>query len=194
MGRRPWQIPLLAGAVAGLAWCLGHLADVPDLALPSPPPEAGLHPWFASKRAPVSEPLATQPRPRSTAQVDQDWSHLDPDFAGLAHRLFQEMAAQGYPLVLLEGYRSPERQTQLAALGPQVTRAVAGQSRHQWGLAMDVGFLRNGVPVIAAEDPWAAQGYVLLGTTAKRLGLRWGGTWALRDLGHVEAPGPLPRT
>jgi peptidoglycan L-alanyl-D-glutamate endopeptidase CwlK len=89
-------------------------------------------------------------------------------------------------MALLEGYRSPERQNRLAQMGGNVTNAAAFQSYHQYGLAADNAFLRDGKLVISEKDPWAMRGYQLYGQTAEQVGLTWGGRWKMMDLGHVE--------
>lgn len=122
--------------------------------------------------------------------ADRDWSHLDPDFAQTLLHLFKTMEARGYPMVLIEGYRSPERQASLQASGTGVTNAGAWQSYHQFRLAADCAFFRDGVLVISERDPWAAEGYRVFGDAAAAAGLTWGGGWTLRDLGHVERHKP----
>lgn len=130
-------------------------------------------------------------RPKlSTA--DRRWDALDADFRQrllLAYRLMRE--EHGYEMVLIEGYRSPERQNLLASLGAHVTNAAAWQSFHQHGLAADSAFVRNGKLVISERDPWAAKGYELYGEVAQRVGLTWGGRWQNADLGHVELRKPI---
>lgn len=122
------------------------------------------------------------------ATASRQWELLDAEFRQrllTAYRLMREQ--HGYEMVLIEGWRSPERQDQLASLGPQVTHAAAGQSFHQYGLAADSAFLRDGRIVISERDPWAAQGYQHFGAIAQSVGLTWGGAWrGLADLGHVE--------
>lgn len=122
---------------------------------------------------------------------DRDWQKLDSGFARKLLAVFDAMQAQGYTLALLEGYRSPERQEQLAAKGSHVTQARAFQSKHQYGQAADVAFLRNGRLVIQETDPWAMEGYRLLGNVAEQHGLNWGGRWKMMDFGHVESPEPV---
>jgi peptidoglycan L-alanyl-D-glutamate endopeptidase CwlK len=125
-------------------------------------------------------------RPRLSS-ADRRWDLLDADFRQrllLAYRLMR--SEHGYEMVLIEGYRSPERQNLLAGLGAHVTNAVAWQSYHQHGLAADSAFLRAGKLVISERDPWAAKGYELYGEVAQRVGLTWGGRWQNADLGHVE--------
>ena len=89
-------------------------------------------------------------------------------------------------MVLIEGYRSPQRQAALQAAGPHVTNAAPWQSYHQYGLAADSAFLRDNKLVISERDPWAMQGYRLFGEVAESVGLTWGGRWKLMDFGHVE--------
>lgn len=125
------------------------------------------------------------------ARADRRWDGLDAGFRQRLLLVFKLMRERhGYEMALLEGWRSPQRQDELAALGPQVTHARAWQSWHQWGLAADCAFLREGRLVISERDPWAMRGYQLYGELAESLGLGWGGRWELMDLGHVEWPRP----
>lgn len=129
------------------------------------------------------EVLAERP---ALGSASRDWKLLDRSFEQTLLRLFQRMREQGYEMALLEGYRSPERQNQLASMGDHVTNARAFQSYHQYGLAADCAFLRDGKLVISERDPWAMRGYELYGQEAAALGLTWGGGWKLKDFGHVE--------
>lgn len=130
------------------------------------------------------------------ASASRDWAMLDREFEQRLLQAFRIMKEQhGYEMVLLEGYRSPERQQKLAAMGPGVTNAAAFQSWHQYGLAADSAFLRNGRIVITEKDPWAMRGYQLYGEVAEAVGLTWGGRWKMMDLGHTELrrPGVMRR-
>jgi len=119
--------------------------------------------------------------------ANRNWQLLDHDFAQRLLLVFKIMRDEhGYDMAILEGYRSPERQDMLAAQGSSVTNAKAFQSYHQYGLAADCAFLRDGKLVISEKDPWAMRGYQLYGQVAESAGLRWGGRWAMRDLGHTE--------
>ncbi|MFD1559905.1 M15 family metallopeptidase [Paraburkholderia silviterrae] len=119
--------------------------------------------------------------------ASRDWNLLDPDFRTRLLLVYKIMHEQyGYQMALLEGYRSPERQDRLAKMGGSVTNAAAFQSYHQYGLAADNAFLRDGKLVISEKDPWAMRGYQLYGQVAEQVGLTWGGRWKLMDLGHVE--------
>jgi peptidoglycan L-alanyl-D-glutamate endopeptidase CwlK len=118
--------------------------------------------------------------------ADRDWGRLEPRFMRTVLEVFARMQARGYPLALLEGYRSPERQDRLAASATRVTNARAFQSRHQYGLAADLAPVRDGRLRISEQDPWAMEAYRALGEEAERAGLVWGGRWSLKDYGHVE--------
>lgn len=118
--------------------------------------------------------------------ASREWMKLDDDFRQRLLTAYQLMAKHGYQMVLLEGYRSPERQAMLARLGSNVTNAGPYQSYHQYGLAADSAFLRDGKIVISEKDPWAMEGYRLFGEYAESTGLVWGGRWKMMDFGHVE--------
>ena len=123
--------------------------------------------------------------------ASRDWNLLDADYRQrllAAYRIMRE--EHGYEMVLIEGYRSPERQEELASKGSHVTNAGAYQSYHQYGLAADSAFLRDGKVVVSEKDPWAMRGYELFGETAERVGLTWGGRWKLMDFGHTELRRP----
>ncbi|SFG93131.1 peptidoglycan L-alanyl-D-glutamate endopeptidase CwlK [Duganella sp. CF458] len=121
------------------------------------------------------------------SQADRDWQLLDKDFARRLLLVFNLMRERhGYQMALLEGYRSAERQDRLAAAGSHVSNARAFQSFHQFGLAADCAFVREGKLVISERDPWAMRGYQLYGEAAEALGMVWGGRWTMMDFGHTE--------
>ncbi|NRF69447.1 M15 family metallopeptidase [Aquincola sp. S2] len=151
-----------------------------QLVAPPPlPPEL-----FTAGELAVARPLL--------GSASRQWELLDADFRQRLLLVFKQLKEQhGYDAVLLEGYRSPERQAALAALGPAVTQAAPFESYHQHGLAADVAFLRDGRIVISEADPWAKRGYEHYGALAESLGLQWGGRWrSLLDYGHVELRRP----
>ncbi|HEV7815135.1 MAG TPA: M15 family metallopeptidase [Janthinobacterium sp.] len=119
--------------------------------------------------------------------ASRNWQLLDHDFAQRLLLVFKVMKeVHGIDMVLLEGYRSPDRQNLLAAAGPNVSNARAFQSYHQFGLAADCAFFRDGKLLISEKDPWAMQAYRLYGEAAEAAGLTWGGRWTMMDFGHAE--------
>ncbi|WP_230370612.1 M15 family metallopeptidase [Paludibacterium denitrificans] len=123
--------------------------------------------------------------------ANRDWSRMNPVFVQTVLRVMATMKARGFAMVLLEGYRSPARQDALAAQSNHVTQAKGGQSKHQYGLAVDLAPMRNGKVVISERDAWAMQAYQALGEEAQAVGLTWGGNWSFKDFGHIEQPGSL---
>ncbi|WP_234004503.1 M15 family metallopeptidase [Chromobacterium vaccinii] len=124
-------------------------------------------------------------------KADRDWARMDPAFVQDVLRVMERMKARGFPMVLLEGYRSAERQNKLAGGSTKVTQAKGGESKHQYGLAADLAPVRSGKVVISERDPWAMQAYNALGEEAQAAGLTWGGVWSFRDYGHIERAGSL---
>jgi peptidoglycan L-alanyl-D-glutamate endopeptidase CwlK len=142
-------------------------------------------------------PAALPPLAFSTREVEllrpmlvdasRNWGLLHTDFSQRLLLVFRIMKEKhGYEMALLEGYRSPQRQDLLASMGGQVTNARAFQSWHQYGLAADCAFWREGKLVISEKDPWAMRGYQLYGEVAESVGLTWGGRWTMMDFGHTE--------
>ncbi len=199
--RREWSIAgallLALIAPATLAWWLGngrwiegfddttrqridpHIAALlqgEQLVPPAPlPPEV-----FSTREVEAERPML--------ASASREWGALDAEFRQRLLLVFKIMREQhGYEMALLEGYRSPERQEMLKGRGAQVTRAGAYESYHQFGLAADCAFYRDGRLVISEKDAWARRGYSLYGEVAESVGLTWGGRWtSIVDLGHVE--------
>jgi peptidoglycan L-alanyl-D-glutamate endopeptidase CwlK len=121
------------------------------------------------------------------ASASRDWALMNAAYEQRLLRVFRVMKDKyGYDMAILEGYRSPERQNLLAKMGSSVTNAAAFQSWHQYGLAADCAFIRNGKVVITEKDPWAMRGYQLYGEVAESMGLTWGGRWKMMDFGHTE--------
>ncbi|UIN21232.1 M15 family metallopeptidase [Herbaspirillum frisingense] len=119
--------------------------------------------------------------------ASRNWQLLNPEYAQRLLLVFKIMKEKyGIEMALIEGYRSPERQNMLAGMGSNVTNAAAFQSYHQYGLAGDCAFVRNGKLVISEKDPWAMEAYRRYGEVAESVGLTWGGRWKLMDFGHTE--------
>ena len=99
-----------------------------------------------------------------------------------ANAIVAAMAKNGHPVRLVEGYRSPARQTKLynqgrTTPGNIVTNAKAGQSFHNFGVAVDFVFRKEGYNASVAQ-------WELLGEVGKLQGFEWGGDWS----GFVDRP------
>ncbi len=126
--------------------------------------------------------------PQAISGADRKWNRIDPVFQQRVLAIYQVMREQyGYEMVLIEGYRSPERQAALARKGATTTRAGAGQSCHQYGLAVDSALYRDGKLQWDMGDAWTKRGYFLYGRLASEAGLEWGGNWrSIKDYVHLE--------
>ena len=110
---------------------------------------------------------------------------LQPIVQRQADKFVKEMALMGLPIRITEGFRSNERQNQLYAQGRTtpgaiVTKAKGGESMHNYGVAVDIVFRKQGYEATYAQ--WTAAA-----TIAKTLGFEWGGSWkAFIDKPHFE--------
>lgn len=103
--------------------------------------------------------------------------------------LFQKLRNQYYletqtEIVLLETFRTQHRQANLFKQTPQVSKAPPGYSWHNYGLAFDALF-DNDPCKKGRQEPYIGN-WELLGKLGKKLGLEWGGGWALGDKGHFQ--------
>lgn len=139
-----------------------------------------------------------------TAPATGDNCSLDdlaPHVRAMAEQLIADAKAAGIPLTVTCTRRSAAVQTERyeqgrVTPGPIVTRAPAGYSYHEFGLALDV------VPTeLLALKNWgdtpehqarANELWAELGAIGKRLGFRWGGDFpGLVDRPHFEWSGGL---
>ncbi len=98
----------------------------------------------------------------------------------------QKAAANGIRIRVISGLRSYEEQAALYAQGRTspgkiVTRARAGYSNHNFGIAFDVGVFEGNAYV--AESPK----YKAVSVLGMELGLEWGGSWKrIVDAPHFQ--------
>ncbi|CAL93918.1 hypothetical membrane protein [Azoarcus olearius] len=176
-------------AVLGSGWEPGAQAGVTSVTSQSTPLSRG----FADDTLALLLPQSAARGPAAAAwipgegEVDRDWAKLDARFRERLQRVVERLRGRGQHFVLVEGYRSPERQDQLFALPTKVTAARAWESRHQYGLAADLAPVRDGAASFET-DGLGMEAYRLLGEEAEAAGLTWGGRWDIRDYGHVEMP------
>ena len=103
-----------------------------------------------------------------------------------ADKLVKEMELFGFPIRITEGYRSLERQNELYAQGRTkpgaiVTKAKAGESLHNYGVAIDVVFRKQGYD--ATPDQWLA-----MASVAEGQGFEWGGSQVWVSAGFQDKP------
>ena len=172
----------------------GQVTPLPSLPGPiTPPPivqpgsaSTGSFPTPSSTAMTTPGAMATKSTP---SLIDPQYdprgmgAGLQPHFADLAQDTLQDASDRGTPATIISGVRDADLQNKLyaqgrTAPGPIVTTAPAGQSRHNWGAAIDV-------------RPEGGD-YETVGDAAKNLGLTWGGDWrGLVDKPHIQLPGSL---
>lgn len=119
---------------------------------------------------------------------------VHPLLADRGVRLLGQCAAAGLALMVTQGLRSMAEQDALFAQGRTapgriVTKARAGHSYHNFGLAFDVLVLDA---MGKADWDTANPGWRLAGQVGKSLGLEWGGDWNdFPDLPHFQLTGGL---
>lgn len=136
--------------------------------------------------------------------TSRDSKRLDgvhPKLASAYIRINEAMGALGFPIFVVEGVRTAERQQELYAQGRTkpgniVTYldGVEKKGKHQqkgdgFGYAIDFAFIDD--PRTPKDETWDEKmPWILVGVMAEHLGLTWGGRWTRPvDSGHIELPG-----
>lgn len=110
---------------------------------------------------------------------------LTPIVERKAAEIIAEMKKLGQPVRIVEGFRSIERQNELYEQGRSkpgqiVTNARGGESLHNYGVAVDFVFRKEGYN--ATQKQWET-----LGKVGEKLGFEWGGRWVkFVDRPHFE--------
>lgn len=117
---------------------------------------------------------------------------LDSRFQGMVRSLLDQgqraISSSGWQFFITDGFRSFEEQTKLYAQGRTtagkiVTNAKAGQSAHNYGLAVDMAFQKNGV--LSYDKSLYDAVYPI----ARKLGFALGADWtSFPDKPHFEYP------
>ena len=106
---------------------------------------------------------------------------LHPRVRPYARALVHSAAAQGLDIKVTSGTRSYAEQQAIFDRHDGTTRAPAGHSNHNFGLAFDVTLFDGAEPV------WESPNYKAVGALGKALGLTWGGDWqSIDDAPHFE--------
>ena len=118
-------------------------------------------------------------------------SDLAPGYSQRFMQWLDACRAQGLDLLVTSTLRTMAEQDALYAIGrtkpgKRVTNAKAGQSAHNFGLALDF------VPIVDGKPEWTGKSsqWQMAGKLAPAYGLEWAGTWTrFRELPHVQVPG-----
>ncbi len=154
---------------------------------------AGPQTWAAIyQRVVVSQPPARKPGALAPdistvdARSEKVIATLLPEAGPIARALVQKAAASGIQIKILSGFRTYAEQDALyakgrTAPGPVVTKAKAGYSNHNFGIAFDVGVFEG-----SRYLPDSAK-YKAVGALGMDLGLEWGGNWkTIVDQPHFQ--------
>ncbi len=129
-------------------------------------------------------------RNRGDMQMITDVNALHPYFRDRVLDLIENCKAKGIELAFVETYRTHAKQNEYKGMGKKYTRSGGGKSKHQYGLAVDV------VPIVDGVAQWDNKAlWTKVGVIGEKLGLRWGGRWRHPfDPGHFEWTGGLNTT
>lgn len=121
-------------------------------------------------------------------------NELLPKVEAAATAALAECKAAGYNVLVTCTYRSDAEQNALYAQGrtkpgSKVTNAKAGQSLHQWRVALDLVPMVNGKPEWSGRDPvWHK-----IAAIFKAHGFEWGYDWkTFREMPHFQMTGGHP--
>ncbi|WP_310466966.1 M15 family metallopeptidase [Sphingomonas sp.] len=108
----------------------------------------------------------------------------------LCRRSLKRLITAGFDARVISGTRTYAEQTAIYRQGrfgnpgPIVSRAKAGSSWHNFGLAWDIGLFDNGRYLTSGNQYRAASAH------AKLDGIEWGGDWrSFKDEPHYQVPG-----
>lgn len=128
--------------------------------------------------------------------VDRNLDRLQPEMARRVKKWLNDCKAEGLEPFVVETLRSYQRSDELyaqgrTAPGQKVTNAKAGQSYHNFGLAVDATPKDAKGNPTWNFDPKGAQWQRVV-TLAKGAGLEWGGDWkTFKDNPHFQlSPSP----
>ncbi len=113
---------------------------------------------------------------------------VHPTLAAKALKVIELAKLEGHTLIVTQGLRTFAEQDALFRKRPVVTRARGGQSYHNYGLAVDFGFVKSD-----GSLDWTDSLYNKIGKWAAAVGLEWGGNWKrFKDRPHVQLPNTQP--
>jgi hypothetical protein len=127
----------------------------------------------------------TYGKDRGSLPMIADLHSLHPYFRDKIVELIKACKVQGIELAIVESFRTHAKQSEYFGMGRKYTRSKGGKSKHQYGLAVDV------VPVVDGVAQWDdLKLWRRVGVIGERMGLRWGGRWkAPFDPAHFEWTG-----
>lgn len=137
---------------------------------------------------PLPDPLVEHDVPMPTM--------LHPVVNGYKNELVAKAEAKGIDIIITEGHRSAEKQNSLYEKGRSkegsiVTNAKAGESYHNYGLAIDFALKDNHGQVSwdmnMDQNKNGESDWMEVVSIAKDMGFEWGGDWSnFKDYPHLQ--------
>ncbi len=108
----------------------------------------------------------------------------------------QRLMPVGVTVELISGTRTAAEQDALYASsrtkpGPWRTNARAGQSWHNYGVAVDLGLFKGGKYLDEKDERESTRLYGVVAKWATANGFEWGGSWSRADPPHFQLAGVL---
>lgn len=117
---------------------------------------------------------------------------LSPRFKPLAIELLARLTESGIAVMVIDTLRTPEEHAANLAKGVSWTK----RSKHLDGDAIDI--CPYAIYDVSGPDKlqWDAGHpvWTKVGAIGESLGLRWGGRWKVKDMGHFEYVPPVENT
>lgn len=126
--------------------------------------------------------------------MGRELRELLPIVADAAKAALQECEQSGWPILITCTYRTEAEQEALYAQGrtrpgPKVTNARAGQSLHQYRVALDLYPLVNGKPDFSGRHP----NWLKIAAVFKKHGFEWAYEWKrFKEMPHFQMTGGHP--
>lgn len=116
---------------------------------------------------------------------------LDPRFKPIIFELLARLTESSLLVLIVETRRTAAQQAINVATG----HSWVTHSKHEDGLAIDlVPYALYTIAPGGDKLLWDAThpSWQTIGRIGKSLGLRWGGDWTQKDMGHLEYVAPVP--
>jgi peptidoglycan L-alanyl-D-glutamate endopeptidase CwlK len=120
----------------------------------------------------------------------RDIHELRPEVQTLAYKFIDKCKAAGIDVLITSTYRDFESQNELYAQGrtkpgKKVTNAKAGQSLHNFKVAIDF------LPIVNGKANWNDLNlFKKCGEIAESLGFEWAGRWTtMKEYAHIQYTG-----
>lgn len=144
----------------------------------------------ALKLEPSPSTAPTQFSARTNKTLSTLLPAIRPDFITLLTSATKIASRHGLTVEAISGTRTYAEQDHLYAQGRTrpgsiVTNAKAGQSNHNFGVAIDLGLFRGSSYIDSTEPELASKVYAEIAANAPAK-LAWGGYWKIRDTPHFE--------